>query len=53
MASASRLGRAKRWADGRVTTTIKGTNLTDEVIQQHVFGDILRRSVFAELRFQF
>jgi len=42
-----------RWADGKVTTTLKGTNLTDETIQQHIFGDILKRSVFAEVRFQF
>jgi iron complex outermembrane receptor protein len=42
-----------RWADGKVTTTIKGTNLTNEAIQQHVFGDVLKRSVFAEVRFQF
>lgn len=42
-----------RWADGKVTTTLKGTNLLDETIQQHVFGDIIKRSVFAEVRFQF
>ncbi|HUG54533.1 MAG TPA: TonB-dependent receptor [Vicinamibacteria bacterium] len=42
-----------RWAGGRVTTTLKATNLLDEEIQQHVFGDILRRSVTAEVRFDF
>jgi iron complex outermembrane receptor protein len=42
-----------RWADGKVTTTLKGTNLLDETIQQHIFGDIIKRSVFAEVRFHF
>jgi outer membrane receptor protein involved in Fe transport len=35
---------------GKVILSLKGTNLTNEKIQQHVFGDILRRSVVAELR---
>ena len=39
-----------RW-NSRVTTTIKSTNLLNREIQQHVFGDILGRSVTAEVRF--
>jgi iron complex outermembrane receptor protein len=42
-----------KWANGKVTTTLKGTNLFNETIQQHVFGDILKRSVFLEARFTF
>jgi outer membrane receptor protein involved in Fe transport len=42
-----------RWHDGRVTTSIKSTNLFNETIQQHIFGDLLRRSVTAEVRFDF
>jgi outer membrane receptor protein involved in Fe transport len=42
-----------RWNDGRVTTSIKTTNLFNETIQQHIFGDLLRRSVTAEVRFDF
>ena len=42
-----------RWNDGRVTTSIKSTNLFNETIQQHIFGDLLRRSVTAEVRFDF
>ncbi|HVR72029.1 MAG TPA: TonB-dependent receptor, partial [Vicinamibacteria bacterium] len=42
-----------KWADGRVTTSLKGTNLTNDDIQQHVFGDILKRSVVAEVKFLF
>jgi outer membrane receptor for ferrienterochelin and colicins len=39
-----------KWND-RVTTTVKSTNLLNRQIQQHVFGDILGRSVIAEVRF--
>ena len=42
-----------KWADGKVWTTIKGTNILNEEIQQHIFGDILKLSVVGELRFQF
>ncbi|MHC4181061.1 MAG: TonB-dependent receptor plug domain-containing protein, partial [Planctomycetota bacterium] len=42
-----------RWADGKVTTTLKGTNLTNATIQQHIFGDIIKRSLFAEVRVKF
>ena len=35
----------------RVTTTVKSTNILNRQIQQHVFGDILGRSVTAEVRF--
>jgi outer membrane receptor protein involved in Fe transport len=38
-------------ADGKVTLSVKGTNIFDEKIQQHIFGDILRRAVVAEVRF--
>jgi outer membrane receptor protein involved in Fe transport len=42
-----------KWADDRVTTSIKVINLTNDDIQQHVFGDILKRQVVGELRVQF
>ncbi len=42
-----------RWADGKVTTSVKGTNLFNQTIQQHVFGDILKRSLTAEVRVAF
>jgi iron complex outermembrane receptor protein len=38
-----------RWSD-RFTTSIKAINLTDDDVQQHVFGDILKRQIMAELR---
>jgi outer membrane receptor protein involved in Fe transport len=40
-----------RLAEGKVIVSLKGTNLTNEKIQQHIFGDLLRRSLVAELRF--
>jgi outer membrane receptor protein involved in Fe transport len=41
-----------KWADGKVSTSIKGTNLFNETIQQHNYGDILKRSVYVEVRFR-
>jgi outer membrane receptor protein involved in Fe transport len=42
-----------KWAEGKVTTMVKGTNLFNKTIQQHTFGDIIKRSVYAEVRFSF
>lgn len=42
-----------KWANGKVTTSIKSTNVLNQDIQQHVFGDILKRTIVGEVRFQF
>ncbi|MGH9257069.1 MAG: TonB-dependent receptor plug domain-containing protein [Vicinamibacterales bacterium] len=42
-----------RWADDRVTTSIKVTNLTNEEVMQHIFGDVLKRQVVGEVRVSF
>jgi hypothetical protein len=42
-----------RWADGKVTTSVKAINLFNQEIQQHVFGDFLKRSLTAEVRVAF
>ena len=42
-----------KWNGGHVTTLVKGTNLTNADIMQHVFGDILKRSIVAEIRFAY
>ena len=42
-----------RFARDRITTTLKVINLTNEDIQTHVFGDILKRQVIGEVRFNF
>jgi len=41
-----------KWAGGKVTTLVRATNLLNEDIQQHVFGDILKTSVVGEVRFK-
>lgn len=42
-----------KWANNRLTTAVKGMNLANQTIQQHVFGDIIKRQVVAELRVNF
>jgi hypothetical protein len=42
-----------RWNGGKVTTTIKSNNILNKTVQQHVFGDLLKRSVVGELRLDF
>ena len=42
-----------KFAKDKITATIKAINLTNEDIQSHVFGDILKRQVLGELRFVF
>ena len=42
-----------RFANDRATFSIIGSNIFDERIQQHVFGDIIGRKVTAQLMFQF
>ena len=42
-----------RFAEERVTVSVKFTNLNNAEAKQHVFGDILKRQVFAELKFNF
>ena len=43
----------RKWNEGRMTTTLKVTNLFNQSVQQHVFGDILRRTVVGEVRFAY
>ena len=40
-----------RWRSGQITTSIKSNNILNRTIQQHVFGDLFRRSVMGEVRF--
>jgi iron complex outermembrane receptor protein len=42
-----------KWGRPRVTTLVKVNNLLNQTVQQHVFGDLLRRSVTTEVRFDF
>jgi outer membrane receptor protein involved in Fe transport len=42
-----------KWSDGRITTSVKATNILNDSIQQHIFGDIIKRTVTAEVRFSY
>ena len=42
-----------KWANNRLTTSVKATNIGNSDVQQHVFGDIIKRSVVGELRVNF
>ena len=40
-------------SDRRMTVTARGNNLLNRRVQQHAFGDVIRRSVTGEVRFRF
>jgi outer membrane receptor for ferrienterochelin and colicin len=42
-----------RSIDRKMTVAFRGKNLLNKPIQQHVFGDIIRRTVTGEVRFDF
>jgi iron complex outermembrane receptor protein len=42
-----------KWLGEQLTTTVKVINLLNEDVQQHVFGDVLKRQVIGELRVVF
>ena len=47
-----------KWLDGKLVTSVKGTNLLNDDnsqggIQQHIFGDVIMRTVVAEMRYTF
>jgi outer membrane receptor for ferrienterochelin and colicins len=39
-----------RWMNNKLTTSVKVTNLFNQDIQQHIFGDILKRMVVFEVK---
>jgi outer membrane receptor protein involved in Fe transport len=42
-----------KWAHQHLTTSVKSTNIFNQDVLQHVFGDIIKRSVVGELRVNF
>jgi outer membrane receptor protein involved in Fe transport len=46
-------GLGVRWGGDRLTTSLKLINLTNEEVQQHVFGDVLKRQIIGELKVRF
>ena len=39
-----------RFNNGRYALSVRGTNLGNVEVQQHIFGDVLKRSVVAEFK---
>ena len=42
-----------RWLDDRLVTSIKVNNLANQEVQQHIFGDIIKRQIIGEARLTF
>jgi len=42
-----------KWMGDRVVTSLKVTNLANQEVQQHVFGDIIKRQIMGEARLAF
>jgi outer membrane receptor protein involved in Fe transport len=42
-----------KWNGDRFVTSVKVNNLFNDEVQQHVFGDVIKRQVVGELRVQF
>lgn len=40
-----------KWQNGAVTTLLKSTNIFNQRVQQHLFGDFIGRTVMVEVRF--
>ena len=41
-----------KWQSGAITTTVKVSNLFNRTVHQHIFGDLLRRTVPGEIKFR-
>ena len=42
-----------RSTDGTMTVAVRGKNLFNETVQEHVFGDLLKRTIMGEVIFRF
>ena len=47
------LGFGVKWMQDRMVTSLKVNNLANSEVQQHIFGDILKRQVVGEIRLTF
>jgi hypothetical protein len=47
------LGFGVKWMQAHLTTSLKINNLLNSEIQQHIFGDIIKRQVVGEVRYSF
>lgn len=46
-------GAGARLTERKMTISLTGTNLTNEKIQQHVFGDVISRRITGQIRFTY
>ena len=46
-------GFGMRSADGQLTVSVQVTNLFNQEVQQHIFGDIIKRTITAGLQVRF
>ena len=42
-----------KWMGGRFITSVKGANLANQEVMQHVFGDVMKRSIVGEVKVVF
>jgi outer membrane receptor for ferrienterochelin and colicins len=47
------LGFGVKWMQERLVTSLKINNLLNSEVQQHIFGDIIKRQVVGEIRYSF
>jgi outer membrane receptor protein involved in Fe transport len=47
------LGFGVKWMQDRLVTSLKVSNLANQEVQQHIFGDIIKRQVMGEIRYSF
>jgi iron complex outermembrane receptor protein len=47
------LGFGMKWMQDRMVTSLKVNNLLNSEVQQHIFGDIIKRQVVGEVRYSF
>jgi outer membrane receptor protein involved in Fe transport len=47
------LGFGVKWLQDRLVTTLKINNLANTEVQQHIFGDIIKRQVVGEVKYGF
>ena len=46
-------GAGRRWNGGKLITSLSVTNILNQDVQQHIFGDVIKRQVLAEVRVRF
>jgi iron complex outermembrane receptor protein len=47
------LGAGVKWGSNKLTTSLKVTNLLNQNVMQHIFGDVMKRQVVGEARVDF